>query len=117
MTSPASLTRDDIAEGLRRLGLGAGMIVEVHSSLSSLGWVEGGAETVVDALMGGVGERGALVMTAQPISKPLPLTEEERRRGILAKARRYGENYDGPTGMGAIADAFRRRPLRAGVDG
>ncbi len=110
MTSPVPLTQDDIAEGLRRLGLGAGMIVEVHSSLSSLGWVEGGAETVVDALMGVVGEEGTLVMTAQPVSKPLPLTEEERRRGILAKVRRYGEDYDGPTGMGAIGDAFRRRP-------
>lgn len=49
MTSPASLTRDDIAEGLRCLGVAAGMILEVHSSLSRFGWVEGGAEAVVDA--------------------------------------------------------------------
>ena len=65
---------------------------------------------MVDALMNVVGEEGALVMSAYPVSKPLPLTEEERARGILAKVRMYGEDYDGPTGMGAIADEFGRRP-------
>jgi aminoglycoside N3'-acetyltransferase len=105
-----SLTRTDIEDGLRRLGLAQGDAVEVHSSLSSFGWVEGGAVTVVDALMNVVGEEGALVMSAYPVSKPLPLTDAERARGILAKVRIYGEDYDGPTGMGAIADAFRARP-------
>jgi aminoglycoside 3-N-acetyltransferase len=51
-----TLTRTAIEEGLRRIGLSRGDIVEVHSSLSSLGWVEGGAATVVDALMNVVGE-------------------------------------------------------------
>ena len=109
-SAAAPLSRRDLEAGLRRLGLAAGMIVEVHSALSRFGWVDGGAEAVVDALMAVVGPEGALVMTAQPISKPLPLSEEERCRGIRAKARRYDEDYDGPTGMGAIADAFRRRP-------
>ena len=81
----------------------------MHSSLSCLGWVEGGAATVVDALMNVVGEEGTLVMSAYPVSKLLPLTEEEKARGILAKVRLYGPDYEGPTGMGAIADEFRHR--------
>ena len=105
-----SLTRIEIEDGLRQLGIALGDAVEVHSSLSSFGWVEGGGATVVDALMNVVGEEGALVMSAYPVSKLLSLTEKEKARGILAKVRIFGEDYDGPTGMGQIADEFRQRP-------
>ena len=105
-----SLTQSDIEHELRAFGLTRGDAVEVHSSLSSFGWVEGGAAAVVDALMAVVGEEGALVMSAYPLSKPLPLTDAERARGIAAKVQLYGEDYDGPTGMGVIADEFRHRP-------
>jgi aminoglycoside N3'-acetyltransferase len=104
------LTLSNIEEGLRQLGLAQGDVVEVHSSLSSIGWVEGGAATVVDALMKVVGTEGALVMSAYPVSKPLPLTPEEIARGILAKVQIYGEGYAGPTGMGVIVDEFCQRP-------
>ena len=105
-----SLTREEIEGGLRRLGLRRGDAVEVHSSLSSFGWVEGGAQAVVDALMHVVGEEGTIVMSAYPLSLPLLLTKEERARGILAKVRILREDAGDRTGMGAIADEFRRRP-------
>ena len=95
---------------MRQVGLTRGDVVEAHSSLSSLGWVEGGAATVVDALMNVVGEEGTLLMSAYPVSKLLSLTEKEKARGILARVQIFGEAYDGPTGMGEIADEFRRRP-------
>jgi aminoglycoside N3'-acetyltransferase len=104
------LTQADIEAGLIRLGLEKGQIVEVHSSLSSFGWVDGGPATVVDALMHVIGAEGAIVMSAYPVSKILPLSEEEKGWGILAKVRTYGEDYRGPTGMGVIADEFCRRP-------
>jgi aminoglycoside N3'-acetyltransferase len=104
------LTQADIEAGLSRLGLKRGQVVEVHSSLSSFGPVDGGPATVVDALMNAVGEEGALVMSAYPVSKPLPLSEEEKAWGILAKVRTYDEDYRGPSGMGVIADEFCRRP-------
>jgi aminoglycoside N3'-acetyltransferase len=44
-----SVSRLALGEGLRRLGL-AGKPVAVHSSLRSLGNVEGGAETIISAL-------------------------------------------------------------------
>jgi aminoglycoside N3'-acetyltransferase len=106
----ASPTRADIEAGLRRLGLRPGDIVEVHSSLSRFGHVQGGAGTVVDALMAVVGREGTLVMSAFPVSKSLPVSDEERAMGIRAIVRLFGEEYTGPTGMGVIADEFRSRP-------
>jgi aminoglycoside 3-N-acetyltransferase len=41
----------DIADGLRRLGLGRDSSVIVHSSLKSFGYVDGGAEAVCQALL------------------------------------------------------------------
>jgi aminoglycoside N3'-acetyltransferase len=104
------LTQTDIETGLSDLGLKQGQIVEVHSSLSSFGRVEGGQATVVNALMNAIGEEGAIVMSAYPVTKPLPLSEEEKSWGVLAKVQTYDEDYRGPTGMGVIADEFSRRP-------
>jgi aminoglycoside 3-N-acetyltransferase len=53
----ASLTRD-----LRAIGLGIGVTVMVHSSLSHLGYVAGGAHAVVLALFEAVGPTGTVVM-------------------------------------------------------
>ena len=57
-----TVTRAELQGGLRALGLEADDRVIVHSSLSSLGWVEGGAETVVDALLEVVGSEGTVMM-------------------------------------------------------
>jgi aminoglycoside N3'-acetyltransferase len=110
MEMHSGLTGADIASGLRRLGLTRGAEVEVHSSLSSLGWVEGGADTVVDALMEVVGDEGAIIMSAYHLTKPLPLSAEDQKRGILAKVRFLDEDEDYPTGMGVIVDQFCKRP-------
>jgi len=104
------LTQAEIEEGLRFLGLSRGIAIEVHSSLSSMGLVKGGAATVVDALINIVGVDGAIVMSAYPVSKPLPLSSIEKEKGILAKVKIFDEAYTGPSGMGKIADEFRRRP-------
>lgn len=106
----SALTQKDIEAGLRELGLCRGDAVEVHSSLSSLGWMEGGATTVIEALMQVVGEEGALVMSAYPVSPPVPLTEEEAARGITWKVRILDPNSDEKTGLGVVVDTFRKRP-------
>ncbi len=104
------VTQKDIEAGLRELGLRRGDAVEVHSSLSSFGWMEGGATAVIEALMQVVGAEGALVMSAYPVSPPIPLTDEEQARGITWKVRILDPNSDEKTGLGAVADTFRRRP-------
>jgi aminoglycoside N3'-acetyltransferase len=56
------VTKEDIKKGLEEVGLGRGDIVVVHSSLSAFGYVKGGADTVIDALLEVVGEEGTVVM-------------------------------------------------------
>jgi aminoglycoside 3-N-acetyltransferase len=56
------LTVSEIAADLRTLDLTEGMNLVAHSSLSSLGMVDGGADTVIDALLVTIGDRGTLVM-------------------------------------------------------
>jgi aminoglycoside 3-N-acetyltransferase len=60
--TPTPRTRESLAHDLRALGVEAGMTLEVHSSLSKLGWVCGGPVAVVQALMDVVTETGTLVM-------------------------------------------------------
>ncbi|TCC41996.1 AAC(3) family N-acetyltransferase [Kribbella speibonae] len=50
MCAAEVVTAGDLADGLRKLGLGRGSEVIVHSSLSSFGYVDGGAEAVCSAL-------------------------------------------------------------------
>ena len=57
----ATLTRAQLVEGLRQLGLQPGDNVAVHSALSSLGQVEGGAEAVIMALLDVIGPAGTLL--------------------------------------------------------
>lgn len=53
--------RGKLAGDLRDLGLRDGAVVIVHSSLSGLGWVDGGVDAVIDALLAAVGERGTVL--------------------------------------------------------
>jgi aminoglycoside 3-N-acetyltransferase len=56
------MDKNEIVAGLRKMGLKAGDLVLLHSSLASLGQVEGGAQTVVDAFLDVLGESGTLVV-------------------------------------------------------
>jgi aminoglycoside 3-N-acetyltransferase len=59
--SHPEVTRTALVDDLRRLGLDIGQTVLVHSSLSRLGRVTGGADTVIDALLAVVGSSGTLL--------------------------------------------------------
>lgn len=60
------VTYDDIVDGLFQLGLPAGSSVLVHSSLKSFGYVDGGAPTVVRALLTVLGPKGTLLAPTSP---------------------------------------------------
>jgi len=87
-----SVGKDDIAGGLRSLGLEAGALVLVHSSLSSLGHVRGGAGAVVRALLEVVGPQGTLVLPA------------------FVGPGEVWEGLETPTTMGGVPSAFLRLP-------
>jgi aminoglycoside 3-N-acetyltransferase len=55
-------SRESIAADLVRLGIERGDVVFFHSSLKSLGWVEGGANAVIDAFLDAVGPEGLIVV-------------------------------------------------------
>jgi aminoglycoside 3-N-acetyltransferase len=67
----SALGRDEIAAGLRSLGVDAGGVVFLHSSLSSMGHVDGGAETVVDAFLDVLGPGGTLAVPAFTLGRDL----------------------------------------------
>jgi aminoglycoside 3-N-acetyltransferase len=61
---PPAVTRSTLVADLRRLGLREGGVVMVHARMSAIGWVVGGAETVVRALLDAVGPAGTLMAYA-----------------------------------------------------
>ena len=87
------VTRSDIVAGLRALGVREGDLLQVHSSLSSLGYVVGGAETVVDALLEAVGPTGTVMVS----------TFNHGRVAIF-------DPVSTPSFNGAITEALRLRP-------
>lgn len=109
-TENDGLKQRDLEDGFQEIGVRQGMMLEVHSSLSSFGHVDGGAEAVIAALMNLVGKDGAIVMPTFPVSKRLPLTEIDRKRGLTYKIRIFDEASNEPSGMGIISDTFRRMP-------
>lgn len=108
-------TQVALTTDLQALGIAEGQILIVHSSLKSLGYVLGGAQTVVSALIAALGPTGTLVMPAftpqvsdpsRWTDRPFPAEEIERVRAVLPEF-----NIDTtPTSMGAIAETFRRWP-------
>lgn len=56
------VTRAMLESGLRELGLCSGDIVVAHSALRSFGWLEGGEDTVIEALLSCLGPAGTLCM-------------------------------------------------------
>ena len=98
-TTTPTVTRSDIATGLRRLGIepGAGLIV--HSSLKSFGHVVGGARTVIEALMEVVTPDGTIV---------IPSFNHGGAFG--KKGAGYYHPGETPTSNGAIPDLFWRMP-------
>lgn len=87
------VTKQDIVEGLGQIGLAGGDLVQVHSSLSALGHVIGGAEAVVDALLEVVGPGGTVMMPT-----------------FLHGSCDVFDAWHSPSRNGAISEALRLRP-------
>ena len=104
-----STTKAEIENGLIRLGLTAGMMLEVHCSLSSFGHVEGGAETVIYALKNTIGTSGAILMPSFKLSPDLPLNDTDRKLGLTQKIRILQDDQD-KSAMGIVSDTFRKMP-------
>jgi aminoglycoside 3-N-acetyltransferase len=95
-----AIGRADLERDLAAAGLPDGTVVFVHSSLSRLGFIEGGAATVLAALESAVVARGGtLAMPAFTMT------------GSMYETLKSGPEFDvreTPTGMGKIAETLRR---------
>jgi aminoglycoside 3-N-acetyltransferase len=107
------VTKADLKRGFCEVGVRGGHIVGVHSSLSRFGYVEGGADTVIDALLESVGPSGSVVMPSYSnnVERDVPKTPEEEALGVTWKSRilPYNPRTDS-TWTGKITDTFWRRP-------
>ena len=86
------INREQILLSLELMDIRKGDVLLVHSALTSIGYVEGGADTVIDALLTAIGPEGTLVMST--------LTG-------------WGAPFDpanSPSAVGIISEVFRKRP-------
>lgn len=109
-------TRQSLAADLERLGLRPGIAVIVHSSLSSLGWVCGGAVALVQALMDVLTPDGTLVMPAHSgyLSEPShwrnPPVPQDWWQVIRETMPAYEPAITPTNGLGAVPETFRKFP-------
>ena len=60
-----TVVKSDIADAFRNIGLQRGDSAMVHTSLGKMGYVCGGAQVVIEALIEAVGDEGTIMMPAQ----------------------------------------------------
>jgi len=110
-TTPA--TTASLSAQLRELGLQPGMTVMVHSSLSRLGFVAGGAQAVVAALINVLGRDGTLAMPthstalSDPASWQKPPVPESWWQTLRDEMPAYDPHATPTRQMGAIVECFR----------
>ncbi len=91
------LKKQQLVEAFRDAGLQTGDVVLVHSSLRKLGPVEGGADTVLDALREVLGPEGTLALpthTFRLVNDSQPVFHQTLT----------------PANVGALTNVFRQRP-------
>jgi len=105
------VTKEDIKRGLRQLGLMRGDVIGAHSSLSSFGYVEGGADTVIDALLETVSEEGTIVMPTYSTNREnVDRTQREIELGVTWKSRILPyDPEETPCWTGRIPETLRKR--------
>ena len=108
--------KSDIADALKRAGLQRGDAVMVHTSLGKIGYVCGGAQTVIEALTETVGEDGTIMMPTQSWKNLDPETgvhwdaDESDWDGIRENWPAYDKALTPTNTMGAVAEMFRSWP-------
>jgi aminoglycoside 3-N-acetyltransferase len=114
--TPSPRTRASLAADLRSLGLRGGDTIIVHTSVRSLGWVNGGAVAYLQALMDVLTVRGTLVMPTQTshISDPAgwrhPPVPAEWVKEVRATMPAFDPARTPTRRMGAAPELFRTWP-------
>lgn len=111
-----AVTRESLASDLLRLGVRSGDTLLVHSAMRHIGWVEGGASTVVNALLDVSGPGGTIVVPTQTLNnrdpsrwrhQPVPRAEWPALRATLPA---FDRAKTPSVGMGQVAECARTWP-------
>lgn len=111
----APITQSRIAADLRTLGMVPGMAVLVHTSLSALGWVCGGAVAVILALEEVVESYGIVMMPSHsgdlsdPASWENPPVPEAWWDEIRQTMPAYDPELTPTRGIGVVPEVFRKQ--------
>ena len=105
-----------LVEDLRSLGVADGMTLLAHASMSALGYVAGGAQAVVDALLEAIGDEGTLVVPTHSggLSEPSlwrnPPVPESWWPEIRDATPAFDPLVTPTRHMGVVVDTFRHYP-------
>lgn len=106
----------ELIDGFHKAGLTKGDHVIVHTSLSSLGFVCGGEQIVIEALLEVVGKEGTILMPTQSWKNLDPTAgvhweePEEWWQAIRDNWPAYDPQITPTNTMGAVAEMFRKWP-------
>ena len=103
ISETGEISSDRLCRDLRALGVAAGAALVVHASLRRIGWVAGGAEGLIQALMAVLTPEGTLVMPAFSGQLTGPPGSRDRPQP-------YDPARTPSQDMGAVAETFRRLP-------
>lgn len=90
------VTKKDVCETLKSLGVNNGDILLFHSSLKSFGEIENGADTVIDGVLDAVGTNGTAVVPT--------LVQKD-----FSNAYKNWNKDTSPSDVGFITETFRKR--------
>lgn len=115
-TGKEPITIDIMVRDFKALGLKNGMVMIMHSSLSKIGWVVGGAQAVVEALLNVVGPDGTIVVptftgaNSEPSEWEHPPVPESWWQTIRDNMPGFDPNITPTRKMGAIVECIRTLP-------
>ncbi len=95
------ISKDSLIADLKKIGLKPDDSVLVHSSLSKIGFVEGGPKTIVDALSEVVGSEGTLLFPTFPAAG---------RNKTHLMEHPFFDIVKTPSQMGSVTEYFRKLP-------
>ena len=114
--SQEPMTVPRLVRDLHALGVQPGMTLMVHTAMSKLGWIAGGAHAVVVSLLEAIGFDGTLVMpTHTGLTDPggweNPPVPESWWPAIREHTPAYDPALTPTRGMGAVVECFRSIPV------
>lgn len=114
MSSP--ITYKELLDDFKACGIKPGQNISVHTSLSKIGWVIGGPETFIRALLEAVGPSGTIMMPSQTWKNLDPSTgvhwEQPKEWWPIIRESwpAYDPDITPAIGMGVVAEMFRSWP-------